>query len=223
MKNKVIIFAVHPDDETLGAGGSLLKHTDNDDEVHWVILTQMFKENGFSPEAIDKRQKEIHAVSAAYKFSSLTILPFATTKLDQYPTGDLVKEISNVVLKIQPEIIYIPFKNDVHTDHKISYQALASLTKTFRYPFIRKILSMEVLSETNFGLHDSREAFFPNYYVDITKYFNKKIEILKIYSSELGEHPFPRSLKSVEALSVLRGSEVNTNYAEAFQLIKAVD
>ena len=41
--------------------------------------------------------------------------------------------------------------------------------------------------------------------------------------SELGEHPFPRSIKNVEALSVYRGASVGVQNAEAFQMIKFID
>ena len=40
-----------------------------------------------------------------------------------------------------------------------------------------------------------------------------------VYKSEIKKHPFPRSLKSIEALAILRGSESGFKYAEAFKLI----
>ena len=46
---------------------------------------------------------------------------------------------------------------------------------------------------------------------------------MKIFKSELGEHPFPRSIKNIKALAIFRGATVGVNYAEAFQLIKYID
>jgi hypothetical protein len=51
----------------------------------------------------------------------------------------------------------------------------------------------------------------------------KKLELLQIYKSEFGEHPFPRSLKNVEALATLRGASAGLMYAEAFQLVKFIE
>ena len=51
----------------------------------------------------------------------------------------------------------------------------------------------------------------------------KKIEIMKIFDSELGEHPFPRSIKNIEALATFRGASVGVEFAESFQLIKLID
>ena len=57
--NKIIIFAPHPDDETLGCGGTLLKHIDNGDQVHWVIMTDIKESEGFKKQLINQRKREI--------------------------------------------------------------------------------------------------------------------------------------------------------------------
>ena len=41
--NKVLIIAVHPDDETLGCGGTILKHKENGDQIYWLILLKQIK------------------------------------------------------------------------------------------------------------------------------------------------------------------------------------
>ena len=81
----------------------------------------------------------------------------------------------------------------------------------------------ECLSETEFASPLHEKVFIPNYFIDITSYLEKKIEIMQVYSSELGEHPFPRSNKSIEALATLRGAQAGVYYAEAFQLVKFID
>ena len=57
--SKVIIISAHPDDETLGAGGTILKHKKNGDEVYWLIVTDVFETEGFSDERVLSRKKEI--------------------------------------------------------------------------------------------------------------------------------------------------------------------
>ncbi len=79
---------------------------------------------------------------------------------------------------------------------------------------------MEILSETNFGL--PTKPFIPNIYVDISEYLDSKIQAMRIYKNEIGEHPFPRSIDSIKALACLRGAEAGVKYAEGFRLIKAV-
>ena len=61
---KVIVISAHPDDETLGAGGTLLKHVANGDEVSWLIVTNISENQGFSKERVEARQNEIKIVDA---------------------------------------------------------------------------------------------------------------------------------------------------------------
>ena len=77
------------------------------------------------------------------------------------------------------------------------------------------------MSETNFNLI-KKNAFFPNYYEDISKYMNKKIKALKIYKSEVKKFPFPRSIDAIKALAKVRGSEIGVNFAEAFEVLKII-
>jgi N-acetylglucosamine malate deacetylase 1 len=69
----------------------------------------------------------------------------------------------------------------------------------------------------------AENAFLPNYFVDITPFLKDKLALLDIYASEMGEHPFPRSRRNVEALAVFRGASCGATYAEAFQLLKFID
>jgi LmbE family N-acetylglucosaminyl deacetylase len=55
-------------------------------------------------------------------------------RLDELPMKILIDGISDVFKKLEPNIIYMPFKGDVHTDHKIVFQAAYASTKGFRYP-----------------------------------------------------------------------------------------
>ena len=112
----------------------------------------------------------------------------------------------------------MPFAYDVHTDHQLIARALQSTLKWFRHSHIRKVMMYETLSETELNFIDKR-AFSPNVFLDISKYLDDKIDIFKIYSSEIGEFPFPRSEKSLLSLAALRGSQSGFDGAEAFELV----
>ncbi len=220
--NKVLVVAVHPDDETLGCGGTLLKHKDNGDEIHWLIATDMNKSEGYSSKIISSREEEITEVSKYYDFDSVNRLGLSTTKVDTYSMNVIIEKISSIINKIEPNIIYLPFRGDVHSDHKYIFEAAYSCTKSFRYPFIEKIYMMETLSETEFSMNFKEEIFVPNVFVDITEYLERKVNIMKLYKSEIEEHPFPRSEKNIRALSTHRGATCGHSYAEAFLLLKEI-
>ncbi|NLE27647.1 MAG: PIG-L family deacetylase, partial [Clostridiaceae bacterium] len=115
---KCLVIAPHPDDETLGCGGTLLKHKASGDESHWLIVTGIDEATGFSAERVSARNHEIKTVSAIYGFDSVVNLNLPTTKLDILSMQQLVEMIGDVILKIKPEILYVPFPGDIHTDHK---------------------------------------------------------------------------------------------------------
>jgi len=216
--NKVLVIAVHPDDETLGCGGTLLKHKDNGDEIHWLICTQTDPKEEF----FKTRESEIKKVFEQYEFDSIHKLCLNSVHVDEYSMSELVEKISKVIQDIKPTILYLPFKGDVHSDHRSIFQATYSCTKSFRYPYIKKIYMMEVLSETEFAPSTKEDSYIPNVFVDISEYIEKKIDIMKIYDSEIAEHPFPRSERNLRALATLRGATAGCEFAESFILLKEI-
>ena len=220
--NKVLVVAVHPDDETLGCGGTLLKHVGAGDEIHWLIATELKESDGFSKDEVLKRNHEIDQVERFYNFDSVHSLNISTTKVGEMNTVVLISKISLIFNKVKPNIVYFPFKADVHSDHKHIFHAAYSCTKTFRYPFIKKIYMMETLSETEFALSTNEDSFIPNVFVDISGFIDKKVEAMRIYISEMGDHPFPRSERNIRALSSFRGATCGCDDAESFMLLKEI-
>jgi len=222
MKNKVLVMAVHPDDETLGCGGTILKHKKNGDKVYYLLVTRMTKEDGFSKKIIQKREKEIKKICNRYDFDGTFELELSTTKVDRYPIADIIKKISEVVNRVKPSVIYLPFMGDAHSDHRIMFNSFYSCVKAFRYPFIKKIFMAETISETEFSPSLKDYAFLPNYFVNISDFMEEKVRIMKVFNTEMGKHPFPRSEKNIRALATFRGSMSGCNYAESFMLLKEI-
>lgn len=220
--SKIIVVSPHPDDETLGCGGTILKHKNIGDEIYWLIITKPIKNLGFSEKFIKKRNKEINEVAKRYKMNEICKLNFPTTRLDNIALRDIISKISEVFNKIKPEIIYIPNRSDVHSDHKVTFSAVKSCIKSFRVPFIKKVLMYETVSETEFAPPLQGNSFQPNSFCDISNYIEEKLNIFEIYESEIEKHPFPRSRKNINALATFRGAMINVEYAEAFMILKEI-
>lgn len=219
MKN-VLVVAPHPDDETLGCGGTILKHRDQGDTVHWLIVTGMGKH--FPPDRISERVIEIEEVARRYAFSSQHVLNLPAAHLDTVPLGEIVDAIKSVLETVQADTIYLPYRGDAHTDHRIVFDAVIACTKWFRCKSIKRILAYETLSETEFGINPDANGFRPNVFIDISSYLEKKLDILTCYASELGSFPFPRSAETIRALAALRGATAGCTAAEAFMLLKEI-
>jgi LmbE family N-acetylglucosaminyl deacetylase len=216
---KVLVISVHPDDETLGCGGALLKHKKKGDSIFWLIITNADIKDGWSQELVNNRENEIVEVSKLYGFEKVINLKLSTTKLDEIPLNKIISNISMAIYETKPSTLYLNNRSDIHSDHKITFNAVMSCTKNFRYPFISKILIYETLSETEFAPALFENAFIPNVFVDITPFIDKKLEIMSVYASEVMPDNLPRSYSAIKALATYRGSRIGVNYAEAFMLL----
>lgn len=223
MKNKkALVVSVHPDDETLGCGGTLLKARNDGLELYWLIITNILENEGYPADEVSLKQVEKDKVGELYGFKKVFNLNFPTLNLDKLFLKDIIVKISVVMKDVKPGMVYLPNRSDVHSDHRVSFDAMMACTKSFRYPYVEKVLMYETISETEFAPALAENAFVPNAFCDITPYIDKKIEIMRIYKGELKKHPFPRSEKNIRALATFRGATINVDYAEAFMILKDV-
>lgn len=221
MKN-VLIIAPHADDETLGCGGAILKHKSQGDNVSWLIATSMTEKQGYSKGQIKTRETEINKVQKAYGFTETLRLGLPTTQLDQVGLGNLISKMSEAFKKLQPNVVYLPYRGDAHSDHAFVFDAASACCKWFRNSSVQSVLAYETLSETGFSLNPNDMGFKPNVYMNIEKFLKKKIDIMSIYKGEMGEFPFPRNKDSMRHLAQLRGSQCGFKAAEAFMLLKEI-
>lgn len=217
----VLIVAPHADDETLGCGGTICRLIDMGFEVHWLVVTSM-QEPDFNEAQILKRESEIKEVSKLYNFKSTILLDYKAATLNSYAQRILINDFYKILNTLKPATLFVPFRDDAHSDHRIVFDSIIAASKSFRHPYIKNILAYETLSETEFNLKPGAMKFSPNFFVDITKYLEKKILTLQKFESEISIFPFPRSSRSVKSLADLRGVQINCEAAEAFMLLKGV-
>ncbi len=215
---KILVVSPHPDDETLGAGGTLLKMKDEGHKIYWLNVTNMKEEYGYTSERIHERQQEIDNVKRMYKVDDFIDLGLEPAGLDKYDKGVVVGMFKGVLDEIKPELLILPYGYDVHSDHHVVYEALYASIKSFRAPYIKTVLCMEILSETDQA--SSENCFEPNVFVDISNYIDKKLEVMKNYKSEISEAPFPRNEEAIKGLASYRGATSYYRYAEAFKLVR---
>ena len=218
---KSLVVAPHPDDEVLGVGGTLLRRKSEGAKLGWLIMTRISLEAGWSSENVLKRQQEITQITEHFGFDSVFELGYTTTRLDQIPMSELINAVSEVIQAFAPNEVFIPHSSDIHSDHRVTFDAVASSTKWFRSPSIKRVLAYETLSETEFGLGPNR-GFKPNVFMNIEGHLENKLRAMAIYSSEVGEFPFPRSDQAISALAILRGASSGFKEAEAFEMLREI-
>jgi len=218
---RVLVIAPHPDDETLGCGGTLLKHVAAGDSVSWVIVTKAH-EPRWPAEVIERRERQIEQVSATYGFAKRFRLSFPAGRLDAVSLEDLMDSINEIVIEVRPDWIYTVHAGDVHSDHRAVFDATMSAVKSFNSASkgVSRLLSYETISSTDATPPTPATVFLPNLYCDITPFLERKLEIMSLYEGEVHPYPLPRALESIRALARFRGATIAAEYAEAFMLLR---
>ncbi|HKG45145.1 MAG TPA: PIG-L deacetylase family protein [Pyrinomonadaceae bacterium] len=220
---RILVIAPHPDDETLGCGGSLLKHKSNGDSLSWLVATRGH-EPQWSAEVLEQKEREISAVAAAYGFDNTFRLNFPAIKLDKVPMEEIIAAVRDAVTDAKPDCVYLNHCGDVHSDHRVLFEATMSVLKPFYSGKhgVKRVLSYEVFSSTDAAPVNPARAFLPNVFIDVSEFIETKLEIMALYESELQASPLPRALDSLRALARVRGATIGVEYAEAFMLVREV-
>ena len=215
--NSVLVVAAHPDDEAIGCFGTLLKHYKFGDEINIIFLSDGVSSRGINKKKKHERKKNCLKVLKiiGLKSKNVFFLDYPDNMIDTVPLLDVIKNIEEIKKKIQPNVLYTHFSNDLNIDHRIAYQAAITASRPSKNETIKKILCLEIVSSTEWS-DKNKQIFSPNYFVDISKFINRKLKALAIYDKEIKKSPNARSLENIKNLALLRGSRAGVNYAEAF-------
>ena len=228
MKESVLIIAAHPDDEVIGCGGTIAKHHDNGDVINAIILAEGSTSRS-SKRNRDQFLNELSVLSEAAKESAnilgikeIEILDLPDNRLDSIDLLDIIKIIETKIEKFNPTIIYTHHYGDVNIDHRLINDAVITAARPLPGCNIKRILSFEVASSTEWRTTDSKNIFSPNYFVSIENQFKRKLKALKAYECEMRDWPHPRSYEALEYQAKYRGSHIGSEYAEAFVLLREI-
>ena len=132
------------------------------------------------------------------------------------------ESIIRISEKYKPEIVYTHYEHDLNIDHYYTFFSTFVASRPSKDFKIKKLLSFEIPSSTDWGINSNGRLFAPNYFVDIKKYIKKKIILLNQYKFEMRQSPHSRSIKNINSLSIFRGGTVGLENAEAFVVNKII-
>lgn len=219
----VLVVSAHPDDETLGCGATLLKLANLGASLHWLVVTSASLPE-YSEKQISMQSKQIEKVRKAYPFESITWLKHPTTRLETLPLTTLIDGFRGCLKEVHPEWVFVPNRSDVHSDHHVVFQALSAVLKPIYMHSlgIKRVLACEINSETEAAPPLPENIFLPTILFDIGDTLQRKLDIMKLYKTEIQPEPLPRSLSAIRALARYRGASIGVEYAEAFMLIREI-
>lgn len=217
----VLVISAHPDDETIGAGGTLARHIANGDEVHWVVCTQPHAPC-WSNAQIKQAAEQVERVAAFYPMRSVHRLGFPTVRLNTVPYMELSQRIQKVVDEVRPDVVYTTPRHDVNQDHRLVHDCTLVAVRPLPGTSVRFVLSYEIGPTTRYGLVSGATGFQPQVFVDITDHLERKLEAMQIYQAEVKEFPHPRSREGLELIARERGLSAGLVAAECFELARAI-
>ena len=220
-KGKILIVAAHPDDEILGCGGTILKLKEKND-INVIFMTNGVSARGKN-RISEKRRK--NACLKLFKYLDISkpeFFNFPDNQLDRTPLLKIIKKIEKKINLYKPDTIFTHFSNCLNIDHRKTFEAVNTACRPINKISVKKILSFEIPSSTDWALFHGKN-FQPNYYIDISKFLNEKINLIKFYKDELRNYPHSRSVKSIKSLASYRGVSSGVKYAEGFYLNRYLD
>ncbi len=225
MKN-ILVVAPHADDEVLGCGGTIAKHTRLGGTVYVAIMTNaaVGAPELFGSDGIDAVRVEAIKAHKILGVKETLFYDFPAPQLDQYPQYKIANALSALIKEKNIDTLYIPHKGDLHLDHGVIYNASLVAARPLPGQSIRHIYAYETLSETEWGHPTTEAVFIPRYFNVLNDSdFKIKIEAMICFASQLKEFPNTRSIKAIEHLAALRGAYVGSNIAESFDVIRTIN
>lgn len=217
--SSVLVIAPHPDDEVLGVGGTIAKLVAGGASVEVVIVTKASPPL-YSEDVLVTGRREARAAQQTLGVTRSRFLSFPAAGLDSVPHRELNAGLGEVFAEVRPDVVFIPFNGDLHTDHQLAFNSALVCSRPGSAWSPRSIYAYETLSETNWNAPYVTPSFVPNVFVDISAHLETKLTAMRQYASQLKEFPHERSIGALQALAAHRGSTVGVAAAEAFVLIR---
>jgi len=224
--DSVLVVAAHPDDEVLGCGGTIARHADAGDQVQVLIVAEgatsrlQQRDRGQATQELSSLAQAAQQAGTILGAQGVELLDLPDNRLDSLDRLDLIKQIEARIVRHQPSVVYVHHAGDVNVDHRRLHEAVVTACRPTPGQPVRRLLSFEVASSTEWQPPGSAPAFQPNWFVDISAQWPRKREALEAYVKEMRPWPHARSLEALEHLARWRGSQVGVEAAEAFCLLR---
>ncbi|MBP6881365.1 MAG: PIG-L family deacetylase [Candidatus Pacebacteria bacterium] len=203
---KVLAIGSHPDDIEIGCGGALLRHRAQGDEVKMLVLTPGGRGGESANGSLVLRRMKEQVAAAELMNAQLILWDYTDTEIPE--TYALVERIEKIVNEFKPDRVYLPYGHDTHQDHRVTSNVAKSACRK-----VKQVLEYEEPSSYN--------SFTANYWIDITPYIEKKLEAIKLHTSQ--GHKEILKARSIEGLNLYRGYQSQVEYAEGFSAFRFLE
>ncbi len=206
---RALVLVAHADDETLGAGGTIVKLVRAGWHVDVVIVADgIVRGRGCEQD----NRGDAERACAVLGIGRPRFMGFADQKFDAVPMADLAGAVG--ALGLQPDLILTHVDTDLNRDHRLVCEVAKIIGRPRGRPV--SILGCEIPSTTFWN----GTPFAANYFVDISAELDLKIEAFAKYENEIQPYPHPWSRDALRLLAQYHGMQSGFAFAEAFHVIR---
>ena len=216
MTDNVLVVASHPDDEALGCGGTIHKHSSGGDKVAVLFMTDgvSARKNAMASDAV-LRQSACKEALEILGVSESHFLNLPDNSMDRLCQLEIIQKVEAIIFDLKPVVIYTHHVGDLNVDHQLTAKSVITACRPLPTSSVKSIFCFEVLSNTEWCFQN-HNVFNPNHFVDVSKNFSAKLDALHRYETEMRPTPHARSFDNVKNLAGFRGSSIGVEFAEAF-------
>ena len=219
MKTYLVVVA-HPDDEVLGAGGTIYKLTEAGNRVDVLIMSAYAQARSRRP-ATEDLFSDLKQSSKLLGVTNIISGDFPNIEFNSTPHIKLVQFMEKAIEETKPDVIFTHWPGDTNNDHMQTALACQATIRLFQRRDDIKPLEacyfMEVPSSTEWSINSAMNTFTPNTFIEIgSEGVTVKLKALEEYRGVMRDFPHPRSAEALKGLAAFRGGQSGLNYAEAF-------
>lgn len=201
---KVLILTPHADDETIGCGGTISYLQ----KRGYGVVVLLFTLPDYSQE-----ENAEYCIRLGEFTKSMEYLYCSNEIMHNIPDGELSsykdgarERLEEVICRLNPSIIFTPYVMDFHADHKCVSKLLSDVVKGRDLYIAMYEVWVPILH--------------PNYYIDISEFWEKKQEALLVYTSQIEQYSILSKAEHLNQLRAQLSMRRNVKYIEAFKVIK---
>lgn len=216
---RVLVVAAHPDDELLGQGATIARHTSNGDDCTIAIAADHTSAR-YDEATISRVRKCALAAAKHLGVDDVRFGGMPDQALDTKPILEITQWVEEISEEVRPEIVYIHHRGDINRDHQLLSEASLTAFRPYSAPYAKRILCFETPSATEWAGPFVETAFIPNVFIDVSDHLDAKLKAIAEYETELRPFPHPRSVNALRNRAHQWGSVIGAAAAEPFMLVR---
>ena len=204
----MLVIAPHADDEVLGCGGAIQHYRALGHPVSILIVSNRVLNHRPDPAYIAETKRSAHAAASLLGADQVFFGELPDEQLDA-KLIDVIVPIERVVDSVKPHVVFVPSTEDTDQDHRAVAWACEVACRGVDTVFVYEVPGPS-------------RGFQPNYYLDVSRYLDRKLEAMNAYRGEWRPYPHPRSPEGLRIHAQARGLEAQLHAAEAYRLIRHI-